>query len=169
MAYKASVPEDRYVIFHGNLDITDNREAAKLLDDICAELKVKCVVTGKLTNSTFNIQHAVIVPNPSGPQIQALIENAQACFVHSAFANGVKLKLLYSLFSGRFVIANQACVTGTRLGELAVLANTRDEIKTAIKGCLDSEYTVADYERRKTLLQQYYDNRKNAALILEQL
>ena len=98
-----------------------------------------------------------------------MIGNAQACFVYSDFANGVKLKLLYSLFNGRFVIANQACVTGTHLEALVVPANTREEISAAIKKCLDSEFTKAEFEKRKALLQQYYDNGKNAELVLKQL
>ena len=165
--FNSSSPGEKYVIFHGNLDITDNQLAACLLDEICGELNVKCIIAGKNLTSNFELRTSNFIFNPSDEQMQQLIQNSHICFVHSAFANGVKLKLLYSLFIGKFVIANEAGVAGTRLDKLVIKANTKEEIKQAISEYLTKDFTEEEFNKRKTLLQQYYNNAKNAESILQ--
>jgi hypothetical protein len=167
--FQPSASEKKYILYHGNLDITDNQKAALLLDEICSELNIDCIIAGKNINSQLSTLNSQLFTNPSDAEMQKLIEDSHICFIYSDMENGVKLKLLYSLFNGKFVIANMACITGTKLDSLVIKAETKEGIKKAIAEYLQKEFTEEEFNIRKALLQQYYDNDKNIELILEQL
>jgi glycosyltransferase involved in cell wall biosynthesis len=93
-----------FCLYHGNLSINENEEAAIwLLKNVFDSVKIPFVIAGKnpstkLTELAHQQDHTCLVANPSDKELQDLISKAQINILPSLNNTGVKLKLLNAGF-----------------------------------------------------------------------
>lgn len=163
----------KYILFHAHLSVADNEKAALyLIETVFSKIQHKVKIAGK--NPSPNIIDGVkkyrnieLLANVPINEMPDLINNAQIIVLYTFQATGIKLKLLNSLFQGRFCIANSKMLAGTGLAGACVVANTESEIVSAIDRCFFKEFDEGERAKRRLLLQDGYSNEKNAQKIFE--
>ncbi|WP_116106231.1 glycosyltransferase [Lewinella sp. IMCC34191] len=161
-----------YALYHGNLSVSENVEAAEYLIRAFQGRDIKLVLAGKeptpelraWVKASPNIQ---VVANPSAVSMQEWIQNAHVILLPTFQTTGIKLKLLESLCNGRFCLANQAMVAGTHLEDYVTLAD--GDFYAATEELMTRPFTASDIQRREAILDGEYSNRRNAGRLLEAL
>ncbi len=162
-----------FCLYHANLSINENEEAAIwLLQNVFNDIEVPFVITGKNPSQKLDFlahqhSHTCLVANPSDKELHDMIAKAQINILPSFNNTGVKLKLLNALYNGRHCLVNNAGVAGSGLDKLCTIAEDADDFKTAIKYLYAMPYAVEENEKRQQLLQQLYNNQKNADKLIE--
>ena len=162
-----------FCLYHANLSINENEEAATwLLQNIFNTIDVPFVIAGKNPSQKLEFlahqySNTCLVANPSDKELHDMIAKAQINILPSFNNTGVKLKLLNALYNGRHSLVNHAGVDGSGLDTLCTIADDADEFKTAIKYLYSIPYTREENEKRELLLQELYNNEKNANKLIE--
>ena len=99
--------------------------------------------------------------------MEQLIANAQINVAITAQATGLKLKLLNTLYNGRFCLVNDKMLSGSKLDNLTIIANEAPEMKAAIKDLFSKSFSEADIEERKRLLGLIYNNGDNVQKLID--
>ena len=162
-----------FCLYHGNLSINENEEAAIwLLQNVFNGLQVPFVIAGKDPSQKLIFMarenpHTCLVANPGDKELQDMIAKAQINILPSLNNTGVKLKLLNALFNGRHCLVNKAGVEGSGLDSICQVAEDADDFKTAISYLYDMPFTTAENEQRQLVLQELYCNKKNLGKIID--
>lgn len=152
-----------YLLYHGNLSIAENYDAAEfLIDKIAPKVQIPIIIAGKnpplfLIKKSQKYKHVQIVENPDEEEMKQLIQNAQIVWLYTKQATGLKLKLIYSLFTARFIIANAKMLAGTSLKSNTSLyiKNTVEEIVSTIKTLENQEFDEHCLRERNILLEEF--------------
>ena len=162
-----------YVLYHGNLSVAENTNAVKfLINNVFDTLDVPFKIAGlkptrqleKLVSGLKNIE---LIPNPSDESLQLLIENAHINISITAQATGLKLKLLNTLYNGRFCLVNDKMLSGSNLDKLCIIANDYGSMKRKIITLFKQEFTQEEIEKRKLVLTSLYNNGNNTRKLIE--
>ncbi len=162
-----------YCLYHGNLSINENEEAAAwLLQNVFDKLTVPFVIAGKNPSQklVFLAQqhgHTCLVANPTDKELHDMIAKAQINILPSFNNTGVKLKLLNALYNGRHCIVNKAGAAGSGLESICTLAEDPEDFKTAISYLYSIPFDESENKKRQALLQQLYNNKTNAEKIID--
>ena len=108
-----------------------------------------------------------LIENPDDKTLTNLIKNAQINIAITAQATGLKLKLLNTLYNGRFCIVNDKMLSGSKLDELCIVANDAAAIKREIIRHFNDEFTNEHIEERKLKLRMLYNNGNNVEKLIE--
>jgi hypothetical protein len=162
-----------YILFHGNLGISENYEAAAwLIKNVFAGLKFKVVIAGLnppefLTALAEKHSHIRIRKSPNEEEMTQLVRNAHIHVLYTGQPTGLKLKLLNVLFKGRFVICNTNMVSGTGITEnkTLVLANSAEEFVRKINELFYKEFSDNLMKEREQLVVNF-DNVSNARKLI---
>jgi hypothetical protein len=147
-----------YVLFHGNLAISENYEAVLwLAEHVFSKLEFKVIVAGLnpptfLLNELAKYSNIKVKASPNEEEMIQLIRNAQVHVLWTSQPTGLKLKLLNVLFKGRFVVCNPNMLAGTEIGQSQSLfvCDTAADFIEKINACLYRDYTEAlNQEREK--------------------
>ncbi|MCE3225665.1 MAG: mannosyltransferase [Bacteroidetes bacterium] len=112
-----------YILYHGNLGISENYEAADwLIANVLSKTNHKAIIAGLrppdfLKQKIAPHKNISLIENPSDEKMLELIQNAHIHCLHTPQATGLKLKLLNVLFGGRFILCNPQMLEGTGLKE----------------------------------------------------
>ena len=172
---KSKPGSGKYILFHGNLSVAENIQAVEfLLENVLGEISFPVIIAGKnpeqkLVQKIKRFSNVQLIPNPESDQMENLIEEAHICLIPTFQDTGIKLKLLASLFSGRFCIANSLMTNNTGLEHLCHKANTPKEIIDAVNRFYQQEFTEGEIEKRKEILAKDFSNHLNALKIIELL
>ena len=165
----------KYCLYHGNLAINENEKAVEwLLTNVFAGSAFPLIVAGKhpsekMQQMVTEYANCSLVENPTDTDLQLLIKQAHVNVLPSFNVTGVKLKLLNALFNGRFCVVNRAGIKGTELeGQLGEV-ETPAEFIAAIKAYFSKDFTREDIETRKNMLAGYFDNKNNAAQLINRM
>lgn len=161
-----------YVLYHGNLSVAENKQAAEwLVEHVFSELKIPCVVAG--LNPTKGLRelcaqypNVTLKANPDDAEMIDLLRNAQVNVLVTEQPTGLKLKLLNALYNGRFCLVNEMMIRGTSLENLCVVADTPEEFISEINRLMDEDFTSDDIEERDDALKELYQNEKNVLLLI---
>ena len=170
---KSKTGKGDYILVHGNLSVPENTQAVHfLVKKVFPRIQQKVIVAGKSPSEKLIVElkrysNITLIANPEGTQMENLIENSQICLLTTFQDTGLKLKLLASLFSGRFCIANTLMVHKTGLEHLCHLADTPEEMIQAIRQLFEKEFTPEEIEKRRTILEDNFSNYRNATKILQ--
>jgi len=164
----------KYALYHGNLSVPENEEAVFwLLEHIKPDTDFPFLIAGKKPNP--KLKTAVeekagfqLYENPSDKEMDQLISDAQIHILPTFQSTGVKLKLIKSLFRGRFVMANPEMVEGTGLGELCYIFKNPEGLNRLIKQLKTKDYSSDESKWRESFLSQFNDE-KGAIGILDAL
>lgn len=162
-----------YVLYHGNLSVKENENAAKwLIENVFSKLDLHCIVSGlnpseKLKKLAEKYPNVILAANPDDAEMIELLRNAQVNILVTNQPTGLKLKLLNALYNGRFCLVNSDMVKGTSLDKLCIVADEPDQMIDEIKRLMEKDFTEGDIKNRDVRMRQLYDNEANARKIIE--
>lgn len=164
---EVSIPDGkgRYILYHGNLDVAENYNAAEIiLRDIASRLpQIPFILAGRyhhhlLDDIISRTPNATLVANPDSAEMNRLVTDAQIHLLLTEQATGLKLKLLNVLYQGRHVIVNDKMVTGTDVAPLCHIGNNADEIVALCQQYFTHPVSTEDKQLRVATLSAHYDN-----------
>jgi len=162
-----------YVLYHGNLGVPENEAAALVIcNEIFNTLNTPLIIAGlnptkKLSSTINKYKNIQLVENPSESKMQELIAHAQINLLYTHQPTGLKLKLLHSLFKGRFCLANSTMLSGTTLTTLCEIADTNEAFKAKITTLFEQEIAIETVKmERKTALANYF-NEENCLKLMD--
>jgi len=162
-----------YAIYHGKLSVTENFKAAQyLIKKVFAGLDKKLVIAGldppkTLTRLVASHPNVELIANPDDETMFTLIRNAQANVLITFQATGLKLKLLNTLYQGRFCIANPEMVAGTGLDSLCEMAKGAEDLMEKVNMVFSKDFDLSEVEKRRSILMTNYSNEANAKKLIE--
>ncbi|MCW3093460.1 MAG: putative mannosyltransferase [Ferruginibacter sp.] len=163
-----------FCLYHGNLSINENEEAAIwLLENVFDQLEIPFVIAGKDPSQKLSFMahehpHTCLVANPCDKELQDMIAKAQINILPSLNNTGVKLKLLNALFNGRHCLVNKAGVEGSGLDSICQIAEDADDFKTAISYLYNIPFDAEENKQRQQLLHHLYCNQKNVQKVMDE-
>lgn len=172
---KSKPGRGKYILFHGNLSVSENIQAVEyLIKNVFSKISQPVIIAGKnpkanLSNKIREHSNIQLVSSPENDQMETLIQNSQICLLPTFQDTGLKLKLLASLFSGRFCIANQLMIHKTGLEHLCRQADTPNEMIECVNQLFDQDFTSEEIEKRKLILEDTFSNHRNALNIIRLL
>jgi len=162
-----------YALYHGNIEVPENEYAATyLITKVFDGLDFPLIIAGMKPRDKFkklveSYPNTMLVANPGDDKMFDLIRNAQVNILVTFQATGLKLKLLNTLYNGRFCLVNEAMITGTSLENLCDIANSTDELRLNLKKLSKKEFTIDEANRRSGILKKKYDNELNGQRMIE--
>lgn len=163
-----------YILYHGNLGVSENYAAAGwLIDHVFSNIAYRVVIAGLnppdfLRQKIAQHRHIELKENCTVNEMNELVENAQVHCLYTAQATGLKLKLLNVLYRGRHVIANNEMLSGTSLAGACKVVNSPSEYIEALRSLMTQEFTTQHASERKELVSDY-DNAAKIATLLKML
>lgn len=161
-----------YAFYHGNLAVGENNEAALyLVNQVFSKSNHRLVIAGnkpskELKGACKNLSNVELLDSLSSDEITQYLCNAQCNVLPTFQATGIKLKLILSLYRGRFCIANDEMAKETGLEEMCIMANSPKEWIDAIDACFKQSFDGAQIEKRKEFLVDKFSNVAGAQKIL---
>ncbi|MFP4060529.1 MAG: glycosyltransferase family 1 protein [Bacteroidales bacterium] len=157
-----------YILFHGDLTVSDNRNALiTLIRHVFSKLNLKVKIAGKtkddrLRNFISTQRNFELIENPDDEEMSQLIMNAQVIMLYTFQSTGMKLKLLSSLYQGRHCLVNPKMVENTGLSELCHIAGNFSEAREKVQELMQTEFDMQSVNERKKILNNQFCNMKNA-------
>ncbi|MDO9257342.1 MAG: glycosyltransferase family 1 protein [Bacteroidales bacterium] len=164
-----------YALYHGNLSVSENALAAEyLIKEVFNDLTVPLKIAGlnpseslkKLIAKTKNVE---LIPNPSQAEMEALIANAQINVLVTFQATGLKLKLLNTLYNGRWMLVNSKMLAGTGLESLCEIADEPAAMKQKLISLFNTEFDREQLLARVEILQKRFSDDVNAKKLIEEI
>lgn len=154
-----------YLLYHGNLSIPENYRAAEyLLENIAHHISIPIIIAGKnppafLIKKSQKYKHVQLVANPDENEMKQLIQNAHIVWLFTHQDTGLKLKLIHSLFTARFIVCNSKMIAGTPLKNNSsfYIKDTPTEMINTIQVLCQNEFDDEHLHQRKQLIK-WFDN-----------
>lgn len=162
-----------YVLYHGNLSVGENWNAARfLLNNVFNDLNIPLKIAGlkppkQLVSLLNGMENVELISNPDDDTLNNLIENAHINVSVTAQRTGLKLKLLNTLYNGRFCLVNDKMLSGSELDDLCIIANNQNTLKRKIKSLFEQDFAIDNIRDRKNKLGTIYNNGNNVDRLIE--
>ena len=164
-----------YVLYHGNLDISENYNAAEfLIKEVFKDTDIKLKIAGMnppphLVKCAAAEPNVELIENPEDDDLQELIRNAHINILVTAQSTGLKLKLLNALFNGRYCVVNDKMVEGLDINDLCIVANTAEEMKTVVADLMTKPFVEEQVAVRKSRMDAFYNSSRTTDKLVELL
>ena len=161
-----------FAFYHGNLAVGENNVGALfLVNEVFNDLSYKLIIAGskpseELLKAAKEKSNVEIKGDLSPAQIHEYIREAQCNILPTFQSTGIKLKLLSSLFAGRFCIVNKPMVENTGLESLCIVANTAEKMKEKLNEFMDKEFSKREIEKRRRVLMEGFSNGGNVEKVM---
>lgn len=160
-----------YVLYHGNLSVAENYRAAEILVETFEKFDVKLKIAGmnppphivKLIEDVPNIE---LIDSPNDQVLFDLIRHAHINILVTEQATGLKLKLLNTLFNGRFCLVNDKMVEGLDVNGLCYIVNDSNAIRFAVSELMPRPFDKHQIERRKNNMKNFYNIEEATDLLM---
>ena len=165
--------EGTYALYNGNIEVSENAHAvAWLLQEVFHGTDIPFIIAGmnppeKIIRLAESSPNVTVIANPDDDKMFELIRNAHVNILITFQATGLKLKLLNTLYKGRFCLVNDKMLNGTGLEELFVVGNHPEALRDQLQKLFKRFFEEAEIEKRKALLQKNFSNTKNAKKLIE--
>lgn len=165
-----------YILFHGNLGISENYEAVGwLLDNVFSKISYPAVIAG-LNPPDFLIERIAKMKgvklrnSPNEDEMTQLIRNAQVHVLYTAQPTGLKLKLLNVLFKGRFVVCNSNMISGTELSSTNtfLIRDTPEDFIQGVKECFTKDFSEGSAKERENAVS-HFKNQNNVRKLVSEI
>ncbi len=158
-----------YILFHGNLSVAENKEAAEwLVHNVFSKIQQQFIIAGlnpdeRLNNLVEKFEHIDLITNPTEAKMAELVLNAHQHVLYTKQATGLKLKLLNVLFQGRHVICNSHMIkgSGVLVNESISVCDTASEMIAMINEKATVSFDNALLKKRLSICQPF-NNQVNA-------
>lgn len=160
-----------FILYHGNISVSENVKAAFFLIDVYKNSEFKLVIASSFENDNLlkeinlhaNISFSKI---KSEKDLSSLFNDAHINVLPTFQKTGIKLKLLNTLYQGKFIIANNFMIEDTGLESLCELANTKEEFLTITVALFKKEFTSNIVDERMRVLDNF-NPKKGAQKIID--
>lgn len=162
-----------YALYHGNLSVPENSKAAEyLVKNVFDSDSYPFIIAGlnppnRLQKLIKDKKHIRLVPNPGNAEMEILVREAHVNIMVTFQATGLKLKLLQTLYKGRFILVNPAMLAGTGLSELCTIADDPAGFKTALDELFGQTFEAREIEMREKILNNRFSNHRNATRLID--
>ena len=164
-----------FALYHGNLGIGENNEAAMYLaKEVFKNFDYPLIIAGM--NPSKELRKAVeecpninLLSKAGTSEISNLISEAHINILPTFQNTGMKLKLINVLFQGKHCIVNDAMVHSTGLEPMCHIARTPKETREVLLKLKDVSFTQNEIEQRKSYLYAHFSNERNAANFARQI
>lgn len=162
-----------YALYHGNLSVAENFNAVRfLVSEVFNDLNIPLKVAGlhpprHLIQFLSTIPDVELIANPTDKALNKLIREAQVNVSVTFQATGLKLKLLNTLYNGRFALVNDKMLSGSALDSLCEIANDAPSLKKKLKLLMKTPFTQDNISLRKEKLAMLYNNGNNVEKLIE--
>lgn len=161
-----------YALYHGNLSVPENSKAAEyLVKNVFDSDDYPLIIAG--LNPPLRLQKLVegkkqirLVPNPGQAEMEILVREAHVNIIVTFQATGLKLKLLQTLYNGRFTLVNPDMLAGTGLDELCTIAIDAVGLKAALSELFSRPFEAREINKRKNILESRFSNERNAIRLI---
>jgi hypothetical protein len=173
--YLPKLGKGKYLLFHGDLSIADTEfHLTHKLIPFLSDAGLPLYIAGRnpspeLMDCVARYDWIHIVSNPNLKQMDKLIEGSHIILLSTGIKAGIKLKLLESLFKGRFVVANGASVEGSGLKDLVHLVESKETLVAKVLELWVQEFGEEDHLKRQLYLENTFNNFNNLRNYLNQL
>lgn len=162
-----------FALYNGDLRISDNIKSALFLIAIFKDLDYPLILASSFKNELiFNevIKHKNIdfVLIKDGNHINNLIQSAQMNVLPTFQKTGIKLKLINTLFNGRFCVVTNEMVEDTGLEELCEIGKTKEEFSEKILRLTDKNFDK-EFQLQREQALKIFDTKTNAQKIIDLL
>ncbi|MCD4730012.1 MAG: glycosyltransferase family 1 protein [Bacteroidales bacterium] len=167
------IGKGEYALYNGNIEVPENAHAVSyLIEQVFNNIDIPLIIAGmnppdyihKLADKRSNIK---VIPNPDDSKMFELIRNAHVNILVTFQATGLKLKLLNTLYKGRFCLVNDKMLNGTSLNELCVVGDSAQAQKVLLKELFHREFKEPMINLRKEVLYRQYSNEYNAQKLID--
>ena len=161
-----------YCLYHAKLSVPENHEAALfLIREVFHHIDVPLIIAGleplpELISLINEYNHITLRHNLGDGEMLDLMRNAHIHVLPTFQSTGIKLKLINSLFTGRFVLVNPQMVHQTGLEFSTVVAVDGPEFQQRIKELFDTAFTEIEIAQRKANVGKLFSNTENAKKVL---
>lgn len=165
----------KYILFHGNLSVNENIDAARyIVQNICSKTVFQFKFAGKAPDKRLyklvdKYKNVEIIANPSDNKMQDLINNAHINLLITFQDTGIKLKLINALYIGRHCIVNNEMVIGTGLESLCHIHNTPEKIIQKINELINKAFTEQEVNKREQILLKNVNNNHSVQKLINLL
>lgn len=162
-----------YCLYHGNLSVAENSVAAAfLIRNVFPDLDMNLIIAGHdppryLKKMVQKYQHIQLIESPADDEMALLIANAHVNILVTFQATGLKLKLLNTLYTGRFILVNNAMLNGTGLNELCTIADSPEELRKELLRLKGEQFEQYEISHRQAVLSLHYSNQLNVSRLIE--
>ena len=170
---EAQTGSGAYALYNGNIEVPENAHAVSyLINEVFNDLDIPLIIAGmnppvRIKKLVAENPNVTIIANPDDAKMFDLIRKAHINILVTFQATGLKLKLLNTLYNGRFCLVNEKMLNGTGLNELCEIANTAVEQKGKLKTLFAEKFEEDEILQRRKILDEYYSNDKNAEKLIE--
>lgn len=147
-----------FLLYHAKLSVKENEKAALyMIEKVFCKLPYRCIVAGmdppeSLYRATAPYSNISIEADPDAKQMHELIREAQVNLLITFQDTGLKLKLLNSLFAGRYVVVNSLMLNGSGLESLCHVADTPEQMIETCRQLMHTPFSKAAIDARKRSL-----------------
>ena len=151
-----------YVLYHGNLSVAENYSAAEYLVETFRKIDVKLKVAGMnppqhLVKMIEEVPNVELIDSPNDQTLFDLIRHAHINILVTEQATGLKLKLLNTLFNGRYCLVNDKMVEGLDVNGLCYIVNDQNAIRFAVGELMPRRFDAHQIERRRKNMKNFYN------------
>lgn len=160
-----------FALYHGDLRVSDNIRAAMFIVDFFKDIDYSLIIASNIMNIKLNKiiekeNNTSFFHLTNKTQLKDLFSRAHINILPTFQKTGIKLKLINTLYNGRFCLVNNQMVDNTGLEELCVIAKDINDFKKQILFLAEKEYPEKNIKKRKTYLQTF-NNKINAKKIID--
>jgi len=151
-----------YCLYHGSLDHPENHEAAMfLVEEVFADITLPLLIAGtaprpELISAVNEFDHIFLRPNPGQGELAEMLHDAHIHVLPAFQSSGLPLKLIDSLYTGRFVLVNPPMVYRTGLEFGTHVAQDSEEMRRLVENLWKQDFTEIDIAQRKASLNTLY-------------
>jgi hypothetical protein len=159
-----------YALYVTDLRISDNQRSARFLIDVFKTIDYPLIIASSFKNKSIlkkiasfkNISFSEIIKQQ---QADDLLAHAHLNVMLTFQATGIKLKLINTLFAGRFCLTNTPMIKDTGLASLCLSADTIAGFKNLVKSYKDKPFTEDLVDKRKKLLGAFFPQKNAQKLV----
>ncbi|MEM6802031.1 MAG: hypothetical protein AAF696_11550 [Bacteroidota bacterium] len=161
-----------YCLYHGNLSVSENHEAVMfLIQEVFSQIEFPFIIAGKdprgeLIAHINEYEHIKLRHNPGDGEMLDLMREAHVHVLPTFQSTGIKLKLINSLYNGRFVLVNPQMVHKTGLEFGCIIAHEGEEFREILKELMEVPFSEIELAQRKASLGDMFSNKSNAKKLL---
>jgi transcription antitermination factor NusA-like protein len=162
-----------YCIYHGNLSVSENEEAALwLINHVFKTLSITLVIAGKnpdkrLIEMAAPYNHIHIISNPDKEEMDNLIADAHINVLPAINSTGIKLKIISALYQSRFCVTNSIGAMGITDKNMLVIEDDAHKMRNTVITLMQTEFTAKQKEQRIKALQTTFSTAANAPALIK--
>jgi hypothetical protein len=164
-------------LYHGNLSVPENEEAACwLLQKVFTKIRKPLVIAGKKPSNRLQklaalCQHTCLVADPSESEMNDLVRKAHINILpgFNRQVTGIRLKVLHALFEGRHCITHETMVKGSGLEGLCHIGTNADSFASIVAQLYHRPFGEEETDLRKKVLGDTYNNELNTRKLIQYL